>query len=343
MKIGGEKVRNIKLSNKIFDLGLSAKELSIYAYLCSLPSDYPMFDGTAVKVKQTTIAQKCGIKAVQTVAKVISTLATKGLVMPIKRSVKANGYKGTYTYEIKKLPTNDSFFFVDRKLKFRNSYHNMIQTMIAGRLEINGARYNVQPDRAALEFCTSNEQKLMLLTSASSAARKALTSVEYAFDTLRTENNLRKEEQNNAIRTVENSQRRAENASSRNGISSDTEKTVGEWTDRVSSGEEGRTAGLDNSSESRRSGETAMDSGDNDKNNNIGRSDDTAAVYAEPIERTVYPDDTERTVNDGRTGRTVRQNVDGEHGEELPGEGRANDVSSQLPDGSSFSGQESGG
>lgn len=219
----------------------------------------------------------------------------------------------------------------------------MIQTMIAGRLEINGARYNVQPDRAALEFCTSNEQKLMLLTSASSAARKALTSVEYAFDTLRIENNLRKEEQNNAIRTVENSQRRAENASSRNGISADTERTVGERTDRVSSGEEGRTAGLDNSSESRRSGETAMDSGDNDKNNNIGRSDDTAAVYAEPIERNVYPDDTERTVNDGRTGRTVRQNVDGEHGEELPGEGRANDVSSQLPDGSSFSGQESGG
>ena len=107
---------NIKLSNKIFNLGLNAKELSIYAYLCSLPSDYPMFDGTAVKVKQTTIAQKCGIKAVQTVAKVISTLATKGLVMPIKRSVKANGYKGTYIYEIKKLPTNDSFFFVDRSV-----------------------------------------------------------------------------------------------------------------------------------------------------------------------------------------------------------------------------------
>ena len=75
----------------------------------------------------------------------------------------------------------------------------MIQTMIAGRLEINGARYNVQPDRAALEFCESDEQMLMLLTSASSAARKALTSVEYAFDTLRTENVLRKEEQNKGL------------------------------------------------------------------------------------------------------------------------------------------------
>ena len=105
---------NIKLSNKIFDLGLNAKELSIYAYLCSLPSDYPMFDGTAVKVKQVTIAQKCGIKAAQTVAKVIDSLAAKGLVVPIKRSIKSNGHKGTYIYEVKKLPTTDSFFFVDR-------------------------------------------------------------------------------------------------------------------------------------------------------------------------------------------------------------------------------------
>ena len=107
---------NIKLSNKIFNLGLNAKELSIYAYLCSLPPDYPMFDGTAVKVKQVTIAQKCGLKAVQTVAKVIDSLAAKGLVVPLKRSTKANGYKGTYIYEVKKLPTTDSFFFVDRSV-----------------------------------------------------------------------------------------------------------------------------------------------------------------------------------------------------------------------------------
>nr|WP_295068687.1 YodL domain-containing protein [Ruminococcus sp.] len=229
------------------------------------------------------------------------------------------------------------------KLKFRNSYHNMIQTMIAGRLEINGARYNVQPDRAALEFCKSDEQMLMLLTSASSSARKALTSVEYAFDTLRTENALRKEEQNNDLRTVESSQRRAENASPRNVLSSDTERAAGERTDRVPSGEEGRTAGLDNNSESRRSGEIILDSGNNNENYNIRGNDDRAAVSSEPVGRTVYPDDTERTVNGERTGGTVWQNVDGEHGEELSIEGRADDVQSQLSDGSSVSGQESSG
>ena len=106
----------IKLSNKIFDLGLSAQELAIYTYLCSLPSDYPMVGGTAVKVKQSTIAQKCSIKAVQTVAKVISSLSEKALVTPLKRSVKQNGYKGTYIYEVKKLPTTDSSFFAERSI-----------------------------------------------------------------------------------------------------------------------------------------------------------------------------------------------------------------------------------
>ena len=229
------------------------------------------------------------------------------------------------------------------KLRFRNSYHNMIQTMIAGRLEINGARYNVQPDRAALMFCKNDEQKLMLLTSASSSARKALTSVEYAFDTLRTENALRKEEQNNDLRTVESSQRRAENTSSRSGISADTERATGERSDRVTSGEEGRTAGLDNSSESWRSGENILDRGNNNEADNIRGNDDRTAISSESVGRTVRPDDTERTVNDGRTGGTVRQNVDAEHGEELSGEGRTDDVLSQLPDSSSVSGQESSG
>ncbi|MBQ6944681.1 MAG: helix-turn-helix domain-containing protein [Ruminococcus sp.] len=106
-----------KLSNSIFDLKLTASELTVYAYLCSLPSEYTMLDGAAaIKVKQATIASKCGIKAVQTVAKVITSLEKKSLVEPVKRSVKRNGYKGTYMYKIKKLSTDNSFFFVDRSV-----------------------------------------------------------------------------------------------------------------------------------------------------------------------------------------------------------------------------------
>ena len=106
-----------KLSNKIFSLGLTASEISVYAYMSSLPSLQDTLDGKAtITVKQSTIAQNCGIKAVQTVSKVITSLTEKGLVEPIQRHIKRNGYKGTYIYTIKKLPTNDSFFFVERRI-----------------------------------------------------------------------------------------------------------------------------------------------------------------------------------------------------------------------------------
>ena len=71
---------------------------------------------STITVKQSTIAQNCGIKAVQTVSKVITSLTEKGLVEPIQRNLKRNGYKGTYIYTVKKLPTNDSFFFVERRI-----------------------------------------------------------------------------------------------------------------------------------------------------------------------------------------------------------------------------------
>ena len=106
-----------KLSNKIFSLGLNPSELTVYAYMSSLPSLQDTLDGKAtITVKQSTIAQNCGIKAVQTVSKVITFLTEKGLVEPIQRNTKRNGYKGTYIYTVKKLPTNDSFFFVERRI-----------------------------------------------------------------------------------------------------------------------------------------------------------------------------------------------------------------------------------
>ena len=106
-----------KLSNEIFDLGLNTSELSVYAYMSSLPSMQDTLDDkTTITVKQTTIAQNCGIKAVQTVSKVISSLTEKGLVEPIERNRKRNGHKGTYIYTVKKLPMNDSFFFAERRV-----------------------------------------------------------------------------------------------------------------------------------------------------------------------------------------------------------------------------------
>ena len=106
-----------KLSNEIFNLGLNPSELAVYAYMSSLPSLQDTLDGrSTITVKQSTIAQNCGIKATQTVAKVIDSLAEKGLVELTERNTKRNGYKGTYKYTVKKLPITDSFFFAERRV-----------------------------------------------------------------------------------------------------------------------------------------------------------------------------------------------------------------------------------
>ena len=106
-----------KMSNQIFSLGLDAQEISVYTYLCSIRSEQSTITGEdTVKVMQSTIAQNCGVRAVQTVAKIIARLTDKGLVEPLKRSVKANHHKGTYIYAVRKLPVDSGYFLVDRHI-----------------------------------------------------------------------------------------------------------------------------------------------------------------------------------------------------------------------------------
>lgn len=106
-----------RLCNQIFDLGLNAQEMSVYAYLCSLPADYRTLHGMdIVKVKQATIGLNCGLKSLQTVAKVLAALTAKTLIEPQQRSHKRNGQKGTYSYAVKKLPTGSSYFLMERRV-----------------------------------------------------------------------------------------------------------------------------------------------------------------------------------------------------------------------------------
>ena len=106
-----------RLSNSIFDLGLNAQEMTVYAYLCSLPADFRTLNGMElVKVKQVTIGQNCGLRSLQTVAKVLKKLIEKKLIEPQKRERKRNGQKGTYTYAVKKLPTGSCYFLMERRV-----------------------------------------------------------------------------------------------------------------------------------------------------------------------------------------------------------------------------------
>ena len=104
-----------RLSNHIFELGLDAQEMSVYAYLCSLPSIGFTLQGSIIlSVKQRTIAANCGIRSPVTVAKTIDRLREKGLVDYLERQYKANGRRGAYWYAVTKQPTDTGFFTVDR-------------------------------------------------------------------------------------------------------------------------------------------------------------------------------------------------------------------------------------
>lgn len=104
-----------RLSNHIFELGLDAQELSVYAYLCSLPADTKTITGKEiVKVKQATIGANCGLRSLQTVARVLSRLTAWKLLEPLERGRKRNRQKGTYSYAVKKLPTDSGDSASDR-------------------------------------------------------------------------------------------------------------------------------------------------------------------------------------------------------------------------------------
>ncbi len=105
-----------RLSNQIFSRDLTASELSVYAYLCSIHAEINILNESVIHVKQTTIAENCCIGSVQTVKKIIDNLIQKGLLRIIERSVKRNGHRGTYYYSVKKMPCNKEYFFVERTI-----------------------------------------------------------------------------------------------------------------------------------------------------------------------------------------------------------------------------------
>ena len=106
-----------RLNNSIFALGLDAQELSVYAYLCSLPASGFTLQGAAViSVKQRTIAANCGIRSPVTVSNTIDRLREKGLIDYLERNKKANGHHGTYCYAVTKQQTDTGYFMVDRHI-----------------------------------------------------------------------------------------------------------------------------------------------------------------------------------------------------------------------------------
>ena len=100
-----------RMNNEILDLGLTPNEIkvAVYLYSCVFKNCF------AVQIKQSTIAEKCGIKREETVGSIVCKLQRKGIIEHVKRPVRANGRLGTYIYKLKSV-AHSGYFKVYRDI-----------------------------------------------------------------------------------------------------------------------------------------------------------------------------------------------------------------------------------
>lgn len=92
------------LPNSLTEIKMLPSDFSVAAYLYSMQQTYG-FDsllGSCVKVKQTTIAQACGI-SVESVSRAVTRLEKLGIIVAKERKFKSNRHLGTYIYTLKKI------------------------------------------------------------------------------------------------------------------------------------------------------------------------------------------------------------------------------------------------
>ena len=94
-----------RLNNSILDCGLTPNELKVAVCLYSCVFN----NRCVVQIKQDTIAQKCGIKKIETVANIICQLQRKGIIERVSRPHKANGQLGTYIYKLRAIVSKGYF------------------------------------------------------------------------------------------------------------------------------------------------------------------------------------------------------------------------------------------
>lgn len=102
------------LPNSLVEKKMLPSDFAVAAFLYSMAQAYGNKNlyGIYVKVKQTTIAEACGI-SVESVARATKRLITSGVIISRERCVKANRHLSTYTYTLAEIGSR--FFRVDRK------------------------------------------------------------------------------------------------------------------------------------------------------------------------------------------------------------------------------------
>lgn len=195
--------------------------------------------------------------------------------------------------------------------EFAKAYYSAISTIIAGRLEMGGNKFNVISDNSFFSTLTHN-QRLYFLMMCTESARNALDAIK---EVVKVNNETERTKNNDDLRTVDETLDRREAGNISGRVSGNTEGTAPERTDSITYSEDGKQR---------------TDVGSNSEN--IGRNEDIqiSGTQKEDSERTdtvvqvqsgngnIQSESQEhRTELGGRTDRSLRSGVDEKHGSEL--------------------------
>ena len=226
--------------------------------------------------------------------------------------------------------------------KFQKSFYVAVQTIIAGRLEIGGSKFNITPDMTAFNEL-SETGKMGFLTLVADTARKSLLHIEKAATKINAKNFNRRNEENELSRMA-----KPHSGGTRQDFSDGGRQT----SDNPTGGIAERPNHVENDSERRGREPSARavlgsaDTGRNTDGNLSGVQTDERVgaddvVQAEPVLGDIRDEsDGHGTVDDGRTNWDLRVGMAGLHERTSPTLGGTNAVETQTFDSSESGGRE---
>ena len=217
--------------------------------------------------------------------------------------------------------------------EFAKAYYSAISTIIAGRLEMGGNKFNVISDNSFFSTLTHN-QRLYFLMMCTESARNALDAIK---EVVKVNNETERTKNNDDLRTVDETLDRREAGNISGRVSGNTEGTAPERTDSITNSEDGKQrTDVGSNSENIRRNEDIQISGTQKEDSE--RTD--TVVQVQSGNGDIQSESQEhRTELGGRTDRSLRSGVDEKHGSELQSFSDTAEVRTSLSDSSENSGQ----
>ncbi|MDD5947192.1 MAG: helicase-related protein [Oscillospiraceae bacterium] len=227
--------------------------------------------------------------------------------------------------------------------QFRKAYLNMVQLMIAGRLEIGGNSFGIQPNTDALQMLPTVEQRFALLAHTAASAREALSSVEYVIQNLPTTRKTERMEEHDLRSMVQSERGRTGNSAGQRAAGG-AEASAAKRHSAIESSAQGRRSGLGIDPEVSEHGGNRLVSGASFQNGDRGQVHNGDPLQVQSAERNVRAADIGHgAIVGGGADRDLRNTVDAVHGGTISGEGGVDALPASLSDSGTVGGQGSDG